>query len=51
MKDLTAEGGFALSCLFASMIYAAAGEITQSLFFFSFCLLFVFLDIRRTKSN
>jgi hypothetical protein len=51
MKDITAEGGFALGCLLASIIYAAAGDVTQSLFFFSFCLVFVFLDIRRTKNN
>jgi hypothetical protein len=51
LKDITAEGGFAMGCLLASIIYAAAGDVTQSLFFFSFCIVFVVLDIRRSKDN
>jgi hypothetical protein len=49
MKEVSTEGGFAFCCLFASMIYAAAGEINQCFFFFACSLVFIFIDIHRSK--
>jgi len=45
LKELTADGVFAFACLLASIVYSAAGDSKQALFFIGCALVFVAKDI------
>lgn len=49
LKDVTADGVFAFVCLLASIVYSAAGDSKQALFFLGCALVFVAKDI--TSNN
>ena len=49
MKELTADGVFAFVCLLASIVYSAAGDSKQALFFIGCAFVFVAKDI--TSNN
>ena len=51
MKDFTADGIFALTCLLASILYSAVGDKRQAAFFFGGALLFVVKDIRHNDAR
>ncbi len=45
MNEFTADGVFAFACLLASILYSAAGDGKQALFFLVCALAFVAKDI------
>ncbi len=49
LKEFTADGVFAFACLLASIVYSAAGDSKQALFFIGCALVFVAKDI--TNNN
>ncbi len=49
LKELTADGVFAFVCLLASIVYSAAGDSKQALFFIGCALVFVAKDV--TSNN
>jgi len=45
LKEVTADGVFAFACILASIVYSAAGDSKQALFFLGCALVFVAKDI------